>query len=248
MPEKDSPQSVIEGYRKQKQQSLIILLVAIVVLVIIAALLIFWWLSPNPQGFSLFATETPTPTQTFTPTSTPTSTPTATATETLPPPTDTPTVTPTPTQSGPSVYVVVENDTLFGIATKFNTDLETLLALNPTIDPVSLLIQVGDKIIIPGPNTQLPTPTPLPTGIKAGTLIDYTIVSGDSLEALAARFNSTVDQILKANPTILNANDIKVGQRIKIPVNIATPIPTATQGTVLPTIQPPATNTPTPKP
>ena len=248
MPEKDSPQSVIEGYRKQKQQSLIILLVAIVALIIIAALLIFWWLSPNPQGFSFFATETPTPTQTFTPTSTATSTPTATATATLPPPTDTPTPSSTPTQSGPSVYVVVEGDTLFGIATKFNTDLQTLLALNPTISPETLLIHVGDKIIIPGPNTLLPSPTPLPTGIKAGTLLDYTIVSGDSLEALATRFNSTVEQILKANPTIKNANDIQVGQRIKIPVNIATPIPTATQGTVLPTIQPPATNTPTPKP
>ena len=146
--------------------------------------------------------------------------------------------------------MVVENDNLFGIATKFNTDMQTLLALNPTIDPVKMLIQVGDKIIIPGPDTQLPTPTPLPTGIKAGTLLQYTILSGDSLEALASRFNSTVEQILKANPEILNANDIQAGQIIKIPVNIATPIPTATQGTILPTIkpQPSATPSPTTKP
>ena len=249
MPEKDSPQNVIEGYRKQKQQNLIWLFIAIVILVIIAVVLIFSAL--NPKFLTSFsATVTPTRTQTFTPTSTFTSTPTATATETPLPPTETPTPTSTPTQSGPSVYVVVENDNLFGIATKFNTDMQTLLALNPTIDPVKMLIQVGDKIIIPGPDTQLPTPTPLPTGIKAGTLLQYTILSGDSLEALASRFNSTVEQILKANPEILNANDIQAGQIIKIPVNIATPIPTATQGTILPTIkpQPSATPSPTTKP
>lgn len=246
MPDNNSPQNVIEGYRKQKQQSLVLLFIAIVVLVVIAALLIFWSVNPDPQNFSLFPSQTPTRTQTFTPTSTSTSTPTATATATLPPPTDTPTPTSTPTQSGPSVYVVVEGDTLFGIATKFNTDLQTLLALNPEINPVTLLILLGDKIIIPGPDTKLPSPTPLPTGIKAGTLLQYTIVSGDSLEALAVRFNSTVEEILKANPEIANANDIQAGQIIKIPVNIATPIPTATQGTVLPTIQPQPSSTPTP--
>ncbi len=247
MPEKDSPQSVIDNYRKQKQQSLVILIIAVIVLVIAAAVLIFWWLSPNPQGFSLFPSQTPTPTQTFTPTSTSTSTPTPTPTLTPLPPTDTPTPSATATQSGPSVYVVVEGDTLSVIASRFGTDLQTLLALNPNIDAATLLIHLGDKIIIPGPNTQLPTRTPIPTGIKAGTLLQYTIVSGDSLEGLAARFNSTVDQILKANPTILNANDIRVGQIIKIPVNIATPVPTATKGTEYPTIQPPSV-TPTKKP
>jgi hypothetical protein len=51
---------------------------------------------------------------------------------------------------------------------------------------------------------------------------------------------------MKANPEIENANDIRVAQIIKVPVNIATPIPTATQGTVFPTIAAPATSTPTP--
>ncbi len=246
MPEKETPQSVIDGYRKQRQQSLILLIVSFVVLVIAAVLLIFWWLSPSKEGFSLFPSQTPTPTQTFTPTSTSTSTPTATPTNTSLPPTDTPTITPSPTPSGPSVYVVVEGDNLLTIATKFNTSLQILLALNPTIDPTTLVIHVGDKIIIPAPDTKLPTATPLPTGIRPGTLVNYTIVAGDSLEALAVRFNSTVDQILKANPTITNANDIKAGQIIKIPVNIATPVPTATVGTVLPTVLPQASSTPKP--
>jgi LysM repeat protein len=68
------------------------------------------------------------------------------------------------------------------------------------------------------------------------------------LEALALRFNSTVVLILQQNPTIKNANDIQVGQIIKIPVNVATPVPTATVGTVFPTVAIPPTATPTPKP
>jgi LysM repeat protein len=79
-------------------------------------------------------------------------------------------------------------------------------------------------------------------------LVDYRIVAGDTLEGIALKFNSTVDEIIRRNPEIDNANDIQAGQIIKVPVNIATPLPTATVGTVLPTIaiQPSATLTPTP--
>lgn len=246
MSDKQTPQSMIVGQRKQKQQALVFLVIAAVVIIIGAAVLIFSMLGAKNPFAGLFATATSTPTETATPTLTFTPSPTPTETATLPPPTDTATPTATATPSGPSVYIVQENDFLSTIAEKFNTDLATLLALNPTIDPVTLIIRVGDQIIIPAPNTQLPTATPLPAGLAPGTLITYTIVSGDSLEAIATRFFSTVEQILKANPEIENANDIRVAQIIKVPVNIATPFPTATQGTVFPTIAAPATSTPTP--
>jgi LysM repeat protein len=248
MSEKLTPQNMIAGQRKQKKQALVILMIAAAVIIIGAAVLIFSMLgAPNPFA-GLFATDTATPTETSTPTQTATQTATATETATLPPPTDTPTASATATPSGPSVYIVQENDYLSTIATKFNTDLATLLALNPSIDPVTLIIKVGDQIIIPAPNTLLPTATPLPAGLTPGTLINYTIVSGDTLEGIAIKFYSTVQQILKANPEISNSNDIKVAQIIKVPVNIATPVPTATQGTVYPTIALPPTSTVTPKP
>jgi LysM repeat protein len=88
----------------------------------------------------------------------------------------------------------------------------------------------------------------VPADLPKGTIIEYRIVSGDSLEGLALRFNSTTVLIMKENPSISNANDIQVGQIIKIPVNVATPVPTATVGTVFPTIAIPPTATPTPKP
>lgn len=248
MSDKESPQNIIQAHRKRQQMGqkapMIIMIVAAVLLVAGAAFIIFSVLPGKPL-FAPKVTDTPTPTSTFTLTPVPTSTNTPTATLT-PLPTDTPTPTETPTPSGPFEYTVQEGDNLGTIATKFNTEVPIILALNPQIDSKTLIIRIGDKILIPAPDTQLPTATPLPTGLAAGTLIQYTVVSGDNLEAIAARFNSTVDAIMKVKDNKLtNANDIYVGQLLLIPVNIATPIPTATVGTVYPTANVP-TNTPKP--
>ncbi len=251
MSDKESAQQVIDAYRKRQQMSQrapIFLILAGVLLVVGAAAIIFWLVGGSKNPLAFLATATPTPTVTYTVTPSPTATKvnTPTSTFTPVPPTDTPTPTFTPTQSGPSIYVVQENDTLGSIAIKFGTDLATLIALNPNINPN--MIKVGDQIVIPAPNTHLPTATALPTDIAPGTIIQYRLLAGDSLAALAARFNSTVAAILKQNPTITNENAVKEGDIIKIPVNIVTPVPTATQGTVLPTVVVPATKTPTAKP
>lgn len=253
MSEKESAKSVIEAYRKRQQRSekapMIILGVAAVLLVAGAAVLIFWLLRPDGQSVSLFppkVTDTATPTSTFTATFTPSPTHTPTVTET-PLPTDTPTPSVTPTPAGPFLYTVQEGDTILSIAEKFGVDWRAILALNPNIDPVTQVIFLGAQILIPAPNTQLPTVTPLPTGLAPGTIINYTVVSGDTLYDIAVRFNSTVEAIVKANPKYLTSvNDpLYVGWILKIPVNLVTPVPTATQGTIYPTYAAP-TNTPSP--
>jgi LysM repeat protein len=251
MSDKESARDVIDAYHKRQkmsQKAPVILIIAAVLLIVGAAIVIFALLNPTNPFASMMATDTSTPTATSTSTPTPTATNTPTDTPTAAPPTDTPTPTATETPSGPSIYVVQENDNLGSIATKFNTDLATLLALNPQIDPLTLVIRVGDQVLIPAPDTVLPSATPVPADLPKGTIIEYRIVSGDSLEGLALRFNSTTVLIMKENPSISNANDIQVGQIIKIPVNVATPVPTATVGTVFPTIAIPPTATPTPKP
>ena len=96
-----------------------------------------------------------------------------------------------------------------------------------------------------------PTPKPSPTSgavdVLPGTEIEYTIVAGDTLRTIADTFNSTVIDILERNPEIEDRDDIHPGQVIKIRVNIATPVPTATPGLQLPTapVQPSATVTAT---
>jgi LysM repeat protein len=247
MSAKESPQKVIEAHRKRQQlrQStpMAVMIGAAILLIAGAAALIFWLLGDN----SPLKAATATPTVTFTPTMTATATPRpATNTPTITPtslPTETATPTVTPTPSGPFEYTVQQGDTGLGdIATRFGTDIPTLLALNLDIDPTTLIIYVGQKIIVPSPNMLLPTATSVSTLVPPGTLISYTVMPGDTLGALAVRFNSTVAAIVKENK-LTNANDISAGKILKIPVNIATPVPTATVGTVYPTVIIP-TNTP----
>jgi LysM repeat protein len=245
MSDKESAQHVIEAYRRKRQgprSSSLLMLLTVMVVIIGAAVLVIWIIGPNsPLKEKPTATPTITSTPTFTPTSTNTSTPTITLTPTELPPTGTSLPTETPTLSVPSWYIVEEGDTMSGIAVKFGIDLIVLLNMNPGVDPDT--IKVGDKIVIPAPNTQLDTPTPIPSDWR-GT-IDYTIATGDTLAGIAIRFNSTVEKIMELNK-LENANDIQAGDVIKVPVNIATPIPTATEGTTYPTLPVAATNTPTP--
>ncbi len=248
MSEKDSPQKVIEAHRKRQQMRqgtpMIIMVGAAILLIAGAAALIFWLLGDNSP------LKGPTPTPTLT------STATATNTATPMPPTDTPTITPTsaptntetptitPTPSGPFEYTVQQGDTLDSIAARFGTNIPALLALNPNITAPGFIIYVGQKILVPLPNMQLPTPTEVSTLVPPGTLITYMVKVGDTLGAIAQTFRSTVDAIVKENK-LANANDISAGDILKIPVNIATPVPTATVGTVYPTVNVP-TNTPMP--
>lgn len=63
--------------------------------------------------------------------------------------------------------------------------------------------------------TGLPTRPPY----NPGQLVDYTAQTGDSLPALAARFNTSVTEILKANPIIpQSASSMPPGMPMKIPI------------------------------
>ena len=82
-----------------------------------------------------------------------------------------------------------------------------------------------------GPSTNLqnmitpivPTPIPAPTSGRPeyapGELVDYTAQSGDTIAALAKRFNTTEKEIMEANPIIPNdATTMPQGLPMKIPI------------------------------
>ena len=224
---KNSPQNVIESYRKRQQMTpylvggLAVLLVAVGVII-----LVVWFSGPNHPAIALFASQTPTPTNTFTPTPIP---PTLTPTDTEAP-TTTPTTTITPTPQGPFEYTVKDGDTCWGIAQNFKVDVMVLLALN-NFAPNQCPIKAAQKILVPAPNQTLPTATSLPKNFARGTKINYIIQTGDTLALIASKFDTTVDQIMKDNK-ITNANQIKAGETLVIVYGLVTPtltrVPTST--------------------
>jgi spore germination protein YaaH len=110
------------------------------------------------------------------------------------------------------------------------------------IDPQTANITIGQTIMLPPPGMQFPTATPWPTGIAPGTKITYFVMPGDSLGAIAFKCNSTIDAIVAANKDVLTSGsttNILPGWLLQVPVNIATPVPTA-----ISTATPGVTNTP----
>jgi LysM repeat protein len=198
------------------------ILMAIAGLILIGLVLVVVAAFNNGPGLGLQKTATPTASATSTITPTPTVA-TATGTEA-----ETATITPSP---GPSptatqtVYTVESGDTLFSIAAKFKANVCILMAVNNIVDPS--VLAVGQKLVIPSPDTQLPTSTALPTGLPRGARLNYVVQCGDTLESIAAKFNSTGDDIAKLN-NIKNPLSIQIGQTLIVRVNIATPTPTST--------------------
>ena len=217
MTDKESPQSVIDAYKKrQKMMPILIRGLAILLVVVGVIILVVWFTGSDGPKISLFASATPTATNTATPTPvTPTMTPTFTSTVT-----NTPTMTNTPTPSGPFEYTIQENDNCWGISQQFEVDLVVLLALNNFGSGCP--INPGDKILIPAPGQELPTETPIPTDLPRGTEITYIVKSGDTLDVIASRFNSTVEDILLQNE-LEDANQIFAGQELIVRVYLVTP-------------------------
>lgn len=79
----------------------------------------------------------------------------------------------------------------------------------------------GGQPAASGGNDLQASSTPLPTRktYKPGELVEYTAQSGDTLPALAARFNTTVNEILEANPFIpRDASTMPPGMPMQIPI------------------------------
>ena len=97
-----------------------------------------------------------------------------------------------------TTYTVQKGDTLAKIASKYGLTVSELLSANPSIKNASL-IYVGQKITIP-----------------ATKMVTYTVQKGDTMYAIAKRFEISYTELLKANPNIKPAM-IYVGQKITIP-------------------------------
>jgi LysM repeat protein len=226
----------IESYRKRRNQLTPLILGSVAVLLVVVGIIIVVT-SMNGGGLArLLATKTPTPTITPTQTDTPVPTDTMTITPS-------PTVTATGTPSAPQKYTIQDGDTLTAIIAAHNlgpNGLILIYMLNPLskdstgaitgIDPATANIFPGETIIIPNPGMQLPTSTPLPTGLFPGSRITYQVLPGDSLGAIANKLNSTVAAIVAANLATMKTNGantvIYVGELIVVPIDLVTPVPT----------------------
>lgn len=120
--------------------------------------------------------------------------------------------------TGSNAYTVVSGDTLSAIAQRNGTDYQTLAKLNGIDNPN--LIHAGQSIKLPAgasstdsASPYVPTSVPTPTGTTRNA---YTVVSGDTLSAIAQRNGTDYQTLAKLNG-ISNPNVIHPGQSIELP-------------------------------
>ncbi len=224
--------------------------------------------TPTPTSTPL-PTEIPTPTSTPLPTQTAESSATPTATTlptTLPTsqPTGTPTPSMTPTASPTAtavsrVYSVQQGDTAFSIANRFQVTVAELLQVNRLSPAQALQLKPGTRLEIPGTEPlEIPVTVTVTSTLQTTNTVSligtatalvqatlpgqqlYTVVSGDTLVAIALRFNISTEALLAANGlTIVDARDLQLGKKLIIPASdqLLSPTATATPGQRSYTIQ-----------
>lgn len=100
-----------------------------------------------------------------------------------------------------STYKVQKGDSLWSIAKKFGTTVDSLKKLN---NLASNTLSIGQILIISEQKT--------PSDIDEAT---YVVKKGDSLWVIANKYRTTVDEIKKLNN--LSSNTLSIGQVLKIP-------------------------------
>ena len=150
--------------------------------------------------------------------------------------------------TGTVLYTVKAGDTVWGIARQFGSTVEAIIQANNL--PASGFISIGQVLVVPvreqfpAPPTftpVLPVPTQVPDGAggpPTGGYATYTVVRGDTLSSIAARFNTTVAVLAQLNG-LVNPNLIYAGQQLRVP-GAAQPVSTPVAPTQAPTVpQPP---------
>lgn len=105
-------------------------------------------------------------------------------------------------------HTVGRRDSIYKMATRYGTTIAAILQANPGINPNRLY--VGQRICIPTRYGSSPSPGRCPRRFL------YTIVHGDNLYAVAYRFGTTIEAIIRANPG-LDPYRLYIGQQICIP-------------------------------
>jgi LysM repeat protein len=146
-------------------------------------------------------------------------------------PTNTPVLSPTPITNvfpGTLLHTVQAGDIVVNLAALYGSSIDAIVSAND-LGP-SAFIRVGQVLVIPvrltAPATSTPTVTPVvpptsvpvvnPTPVPA-TTTTYVVQPGDTLNRIAARFNTTARAIAQLNG-IANLNVIRWGQQLIIPV------------------------------
>jgi LysM repeat protein len=159
----------------------------------------------------------------------------------VPPPAPEPPPAP-PAPAGLSEYTVKKGDYFEKIAKAHGLRTKDIVAANPGVD--STRLKVGQKLLLPAPSAP---PAPAPAGDAGGETV-HVVKSGDTLTKIAKQHGVSLKALRAANN--LKTDQIKVGQKIKVPAAAPAPAapPPAPEPVYVPVPAPPQPVPPPPAP
>lgn len=129
-----------------------------------------------------------------------------------------------PSNAPSGFHTVKPNETFHSISRQYGVSVSAFTKANPNVDPNKL--QTGAKLAIPSsakaytppaaPKKELAYDYGLPAPEKKSSGSTYTVVSGDSLGAIAKAHGIPTATLQKANG-MTNPNSLRVGQKLTIP-------------------------------
>jgi LysM repeat protein len=132
----------------------------------------------------------------------------------------TPVVTPPVETATGTEHVIMKGDSFFTLAKKYNVTSKAIAEANPGVD--SSKLKIGQKLKIPAPTAgTAATAAHSPAGANgsSGPEQVYVVKSGDNLMKIAKNYAVSVKALRSFNA--LKTDQIKVGQKIKIPAKTA---------------------------
>lgn len=111
-----------------------------------------------------------------------------------------------------ATHVVQSGETLGGIAALYGTTTDAIVEINSLSDPDYLY--VGQELLIPG--AAVVQPDAVSAQPVAGGSSVHTVVSGDTIHAIAVQYDSSVEEIVALNG-LSDPDFIYVGQSLQIP-------------------------------
>lgn len=126
------------------------------------------------------------------------------------------------TSTASQSYVVVKGDTLWAIATRFNTSVAALQAANAMAG--STLIRIGETLTIPGGAAAS-------SSSSSAAANTYVVRSGDTLWSIAQSFGTSVAALAQLNG-VTNPSLIRVNQPLTIPAGATAPVASTSASTV----------------
>ncbi|MDY3802060.1 MAG: LysM peptidoglycan-binding domain-containing protein [Bacilli bacterium] len=106
-------------------------------------------------------------------------------------------------ESDYTIYIVKKRDSLYSIAQKYNTTVDSIKKLN---NLASNLLSINQQLKIPTKKEE-----------EVQNFYNYVVVPGDTLYSIAKNNNTTVETIKSINN--LSSNVIDVGMQLKLPIN-----------------------------